>query len=51
MKLLVTNDDGVASPGLWTLAESFRDAGVAHRRGRRSAHDTSLSLPQDPWRS
>lgn len=27
MKLLVTNDDGIASPGLWSLAESLRDAG------------------------
>lgn len=27
MKLLVTNDDGVASPGLWTLAELLRAEG------------------------
>ena len=27
MKLLVTNDDGVASPGLWSLADGLRDAG------------------------
>jgi len=27
MKLLVTNDDGVASPGLWSLAEALRGAG------------------------
>jgi 5'-nucleotidase len=27
MKLLVTNDDGVASPGLWSLADVLRDAG------------------------
>jgi len=27
MKLLVTNDDGVASPGLWALAECLRDGG------------------------
>ena len=27
MKILVTNDDGVASPGLWALAESLRPVG------------------------
>jgi len=27
MKLLVTNDDGVASPGLWSLADALRGAG------------------------
>ncbi|MEO5680193.1 MAG: 5'/3'-nucleotidase SurE [Acidimicrobiales bacterium] len=27
MKLLVTNDDGVASPGLWALADGLRQAG------------------------
>lgn len=27
MKLLVSNDDGVASPGLWALADGLRDAG------------------------
>ncbi len=27
MKLLVTNDDGVASPGLWVLGETLRRAG------------------------
>lgn len=27
MKLLVTNDDGVASPGLWSLADALRRAG------------------------
>ena len=27
MKLLVTNDDGVASPGLWALADGLREAG------------------------
>ena len=27
MKLLVTNDDGIASPGLWSLADALRDAG------------------------
>src|SRR5688572_11847130 len=27
MKVLVTNDDGVASPGLWTLADTLTAAG------------------------
>ena len=27
MKVLVTNDDGVASPGLWALADGLREAG------------------------
>jgi 5'-nucleotidase len=27
MKVLVTNDDGVASPGLWSLADGLREAG------------------------
>lgn len=35
MKLLVTNDDGVASPGLWSLAEGLRAAG----------HDVAVVAP------
>jgi 5'-nucleotidase len=27
LRALITNDDGIDSPGLWTLAESARDAG------------------------
>jgi len=37
MKLLVTNDDGVASPGLWALADGLRDAG----------HDVVVVAPDD----
>jgi 5'-nucleotidase len=28
VQILVTNDDGVASPGLWALAQALRDAGL-----------------------
>ena len=27
MKILVTNDDGISSPGLWALAESLKEIG------------------------
>ena len=27
MKILVTNDDGISSPGLWALAESLKELG------------------------
>jgi len=27
LRALITNDDGIDSPGLWTLAEGARDAG------------------------
>lgn len=37
MKLLVTNDDGVVSPGLWALADGLRDAG----------HDVVVVAPAD----
>lgn len=35
MRLLVTNDDGVASPGLWSLADALRAAG----------HDVAVVAP------
>ena len=37
MRLLVTNDDGVASPGLWALADAMRDAG----------HDVAVVAPAE----
>jgi len=37
MRLLVTNDDGVISPGLWALADGLREAG----------HDVVVVAPAD----
>lgn len=46
MKLLVTNDDGVASPGLWSLAEALRGAGhdvvVVAPAGERSGSGAAV---------
>lgn len=47
MNILVTNDDGIHAPGLWTLAEALRDIGnvtiVAPDR-EQSGVGTSISL-------
>jgi len=46
MKLLVTNDDGVASPGLWALADGLRNAGhdvvVVAPDGERSGSGAAI---------
>jgi 5'-nucleotidase len=46
MKLLVTNDDGVASPGLWSLADGLRDGGhevvVVAPAGERSGSGAAV---------
>ena len=46
MKLLVTNDDGVASPGLWSLADALRDGGhevvVVAPSGERSGSGAAV---------
>lgn len=54
MKILVSNDDGIAAPGLHALVRAFADAGhevvVAAPDGQRSAasHSLTMNLPLIP---
>ena len=46
--ILFTNDDGIASPGLWTVAQAFQDfAEVLIVAPIRQQSGTGRSLPQD----
>lgn len=47
MRVLVTNDDGIAAPGLWTLVgelQKVADVVVAAPDGEKSAIGTAVSL-------